>query len=92
MKKMRYIILGTIVALASACSSVSTTSASEQCEDKLEILNLVMLFDEHVEDQAKDLVEMSKNKVADIHMIESITTNKASGGDGIPVGLFQILG
>lgn len=66
---MRYIILGTIVALASACSSVSTTSASEQCEDKLEILNLVMLFDEHVEDQAKDLVEMSKNKVADIHMI-----------------------
>ena len=66
---MRYIILGTIVALASACSSVSTTSASEQCEDKLEILNLVMLFDEHVEDQAKDLVEMSKNKVADVHMI-----------------------
>ena len=24
--------------------------------------------------------------------LESITTNKASGGDGIPVGLFQILG
>ena len=23
--------------------------------------------------------------------LESITTNKASGGDGIPVGLFQIL-
>ena len=23
--------------------------------------------------------------------LESITTNKASGGDGVPVGLFQIL-
>ena len=25
------------------------------------------------------------------HLIESIATNKASGGDGIPVELFQIL-
>jgi hypothetical protein len=26
-----------------------------------------------------------------LHIIESITTNKASGGDGIPLELFQIL-
>ncbi|MBE6413835.1 MAG: hypothetical protein E7035_04695 [Verrucomicrobiaceae bacterium] len=38
-------------------------------EDDIEILNMVMLFDEHVEEQAKDLVEMSKNKVADVHMV-----------------------
>ena len=38
-------------------------------EDNLEILNMIMLFDEHVEEQAKDLVEMSKNKVADVHMV-----------------------
>ena len=71
MKKLRYIFISVLSLLAVACSSVSTTPACEKAsnDDKLEILNLVMLFDEHVEEQAKDLVEMSKNNVADVHMI-----------------------
>ena len=66
MKKIQHTILGLLITCFVACT---TTPTITQNEDDLEILNLVMLFDEHIEEQAKDLVEMSKNKVADVHMI-----------------------
>ena len=37
--------------------------------DRVEILDLVMLFDETVEKQAEDLKKMSAENVADIHMV-----------------------
>lgn len=36
---------------------------------QVEILDLVMLFDETVEKQAEDLKKMSAENVADIHMV-----------------------
>ena len=45
-------------------------------------------FEETKQISEKDMTEMLK--LSD-QALESITTNKASGGDGIPVELFQIL-
>ena len=58
MKKMLAIFSAALVAF---CASAAG--------DKVEILDLVMLFDETVEKQAEDLKKMSAENVADIHMI-----------------------
>ena len=66
--KMIKCFLFLFVSLHFNCLLANNVNVSK-CEDNLEILNMIMLFDEHVEEQAKDLVEMSKNKVADVHMV-----------------------
>lgn len=60
MKKI-YAMLGAVFALFGASLFAEN--------GKIEILDLVMLFDENVERQAQDLKKMSAEKVADVHMI-----------------------
>ena len=43
--------------------------SAQAASDRVEILDLVMLFDETVEKQAEDLKKMSAENVADIHMV-----------------------
>ena len=45
----------------------------------------IIFYIENAKDSTRKLLELIK------WALESITTNKASGGDGIPVELFQIL-
>ncbi len=58
MKKIFAILCGVVAAMLAHAAT-----------DKVEILDLVMLFDETVEKQAEDLKKMSADNVADIHMI-----------------------
>ena len=44
-----------------------------------------------ITDLEPDILECEVNAQKCLECLESITTNKASGGDGIPVELFQIL-
>ena len=55
--------------LLAVVSVVAASLLAHANSDKVEILNLVMLFDGKIEEQAKTLVEMSKDGDADIHMI-----------------------
>lgn len=59
---MKNAIFGIISLFVIIASSFAT-------DDKLEVLNLVMLFDDKIEEQAEDLKKMSAEKVADVHMI-----------------------
>ena len=59
---------------------------------KKQFTELEELYANHISDEG--LVFRIYNELLDCEVkcaIESITTNKASGGDGIPVELFQIL-
>ncbi len=67
MKTIKYFLFLFVISLF--ITEVFGNVNNSKSEDNIEILNMVMLFDEHVEEQAKDLVEMSKNKVADVHMV-----------------------
>lgn len=58
MKKLFAVLFGVAAAIFAHATS-----------DRVEILDLVMLFDETVEKQAEDLKKMSAENVADIHMI-----------------------
>ena len=59
---MKNAIFGIISLFVIIASSFAT-------DDKLEVLNLVMLFDDRIEEQAEDLKKMSAENVADVHMI-----------------------
>ena len=73
------------------------------CMDLTEAEDIQKRWQEYTELYKKDLHDQHNHEIVTTHLgpdilecevkwsLESITTNKASGGDGIPVELFQIL-
>ena len=80
------------------------TIKDRNCVDLIEAENIKKKWQEYTEELCnKDLHDLDNHNGVNTHLepdilecevkwaLGSITTNKASGGDGIPVELFQIL-